>query len=1101
MADGSTRQFSIPREKDLQLRTIRNSGGLSVSFVENGTVFAIEHDDGKDRVTLNQVLGSPIHGGIGRLYLRAGGPDPFVRELVGPGAKGRFAAGGSSAVWQSEAGGIGYRVRLALHPSEPLWFWQVELSGAGPARPCDLVLIQDVGLGSRGFLMNSEAYVSQYLDHHVERHEALGPVLMSRQNLSQGGNFPWLVQGCVSGAKAFATDAIQVLGPDYRVTGAFAAAFGTDLPSQRRQHEVGCIALQSNPVSVGQGAKADITFFASFTPDHRAASGPADLPAAVAAADRVGEVGTDAPSPTEPARSLVQDAAPLAVLPLEAGDVAARYPERLAEEVQNGTLLSFFVPEGEQNRHVVLAAKEAQVPRRHGALLRSGTSMRLDDATLCSTAWMHGVFGAQLTIGNTSFHKLFSVSRDPYNITRGSGLRILMDTGEGWKLLAVPSAFDIGLNDTKWIYRLPGRTVTVQAIAAGDAPAMQWRIAVEGAPCRFLVFGHVVMGERDYEQTGTISVDARDKRISLSPGSDWLWGQTYRQAAYHLVTSTPSAVETVGGDELLYVDGKARDGAYVALRSHATNELVFAVTGSMTSTAEGEQLAARFAAGPDAESLLAPARQFWSLLTRDLRLKGSGPDVEAQDLMLPWLAHDAMMHLTVPHGLEQYTGAAWGTRDVCQGPIELMLALEHDAEVRHILLTLFGEQSQSRGDWPQWFMLDPYPYIRAGDSHGDVIVWPLKALCDYVEATGDLAVLEAQAPWRDDKNAATATRSTLAAHVDKLLETVTASFIPGTHLVRYGEGDWNDSLQPADPHLRDWMVSSWTVALLYEQIVRYSAILKRRGETARSAELSDLAARMRGDFNQHLIRDGMVAGYGLFDPEIFGTAEAAPGETDTAPVDAKQGGVELLLHPSDTRTGLSYSLISMTQPIIGGLFTQTQARHHLKLIEEHLLLPDGAHLMDRPVVYNGGPEKLFRRAESSSFFGREIGLMYVHAHLRYCEALAKHGEAKKVWDGLALINPIAVTQRLPNASLRQRNTYFSSSDAAFPDRYVASAEWGRVRAGTVDVDGGWRIYSSGPGLYTRAIVEQVLGKRRRFGVREENPLTVAALEGSQSNLG
>ncbi|WP_448950023.1 GH36-type glycosyl hydrolase domain-containing protein [Labrys neptuniae] len=1101
MADGGTRQFKVPRERDLELKTIRNSGGISVSFVENGTIFAIEHDDGKDRITLNQILGSPIHGGISRLYLRAGGADPFVQELVGPGAKGRFAAAGTSALWQGEAGGIAYRVRLALHPSQALWFWQAELSTTGAARPCDLVLIQDVGLGSRGFLMNSEAYVSQYLDHHVERHEALGPVLMSRQNLSQGGKFPWLAQGCSTGAKAFATDAIQVLGPDYRSTGNFAAAFGTDLPSQRRQHEVGCIALQSNPVGLAQGSAADITFFASFTPDHPAASGPADLPAAVAAAARAGETGTDAPVPTEPARSLVQDAAPLAVQALSEGEIAALYPKRVAEELQNGSLLSFFVPDGEQNRHIVLSAKERQVARRHGALLRSGASMRLDDATLCSTAWMHGVFGAQLTIGNTSFHKLFSVSRDPYNITRGSGLRILIDGGEGWRLLAVPSAFDIGLNDAKWIYRLADRTVTVHAIAAGDAPAMQWRISVEGAPARFLVFGHVVMGERDYEQTGTITIDAAAKRFSLTPGSDWLWGQTYKEAAYHLVTSTPAAVEAVGGDELLYLDGKARGGAYIGLRSKTTGELAFAVTGSMTSAAEGERLAARFAAGPDAASLLAPARQFWSLLTRDLHLKGSDPDVEAQHLMLPWLAHDAMMHLTVPHGLEQYTGAAWGTRDVCQGPIELMLALEHDAEVRHILLTLFGEQSQSRGDWPQWFMLEPYPYIRAGDSHGDVIVWPLKALCDYVEATGDLAVLEAEASWRDDKNAATSERSTLASHVDKLLDTVAASFIPGTHLVRYGEGDWNDSLQPADPHLRDWMVSSWTVALLYEQVVRYSAILKRRGETARSAELSDLAAHMRADFNQHLMRDGVVAGYGLFDHDIFGGADAAPAEVDAAPVVAGAGGVELLLHPSDTRTGLSYSLISMTQPIIGGLFSHDQARHHLKLIEEHLLLPDGAHLMDRPVVYRGGPEKLFRRAESSSFFGREIGLMYVHAHLRYCEALAKHGEAQKVWEGLALINPIAVTQHLPNASLRQRNTYFSSSDAAFPDRYAAQAEWNRVRAGTIAVDGGWRIYSSGPGLYTRAIVEQVLGRRRHFGVRQTNPLVVAGLEGSRSSLG
>jgi 1,2-beta-oligoglucan phosphorylase len=51
-----------------------------------------------------------------------------------------------------------------------------------------------------------------------------------------------------------------------------------------------------------------------------------------------------------------------------------------------------------------------------------------------------------------------------------------------------------------------------------------------------------------------------------------------------------------------------------------------------------------------------------------------------------------MIHLTVPHGLEQYTGAAWGTRDVCQGPVEFLLALEHDEPVKDILRIMFAQQ-------------------------------------------------------------------------------------------------------------------------------------------------------------------------------------------------------------------------------------------------------------------------------------------------------------------------------------------------------------------------------------------------------------------------
>ena len=90
-----------------------------------------------------------------------------------------------------------------------------------------------------------------------------------------------------------------------------------------------------------------------------------------------------------------------------------------------------------------------------------------------------GVFGAQLTIGNTSFHKLFSVSRDPYNIMRASGLRILADAGEGWQLLAVPSAFEMGLSDCRWLYGLEGDTViSVRAIAAGAS------ISIACSACR-----------------------------------------------------------------------------------------------------------------------------------------------------------------------------------------------------------------------------------------------------------------------------------------------------------------------------------------------------------------------------------------------------------------------------------------------------------------------------------------------------------------------------------------------------------------------------------------------------------------------------------------
>jgi cellobiose phosphorylase len=121
--------------------------------------------------------------------------------------------------------------------------------------------------------------------------------------------------------------------------------------------------------------------------------------------------------------------------------------------------------------------------------------------------------------------------------------------------------------------------------------------------------------------------------------------------------------------------------------------------------------------------------------------------------------------------------------------------------------------------------------------------------------------------------------------------------------------------------------------------------------------------------------------------------------------------------------------------------------------------------------------------------------MYTHAHLRHAQAMALLGEAQEAWEALLTANPIAVTERLAQATLRQRNSYFSSSDAAFRDRYQASTEWQRVRSADIAVDGGWRIYSSGPGLYTNVLLRYVLGVRRDFGVRIARPCLPPSVAG------
>jgi len=74
-----------------------------------------------------------------------------------------------------------------------------------------------------------------------------------------------------------------------------------------------------------------------------------------------------------------------------------------------------------------------------------------------------------------------------------------------------------------------------------------------------------------------------------------------------------------------------------------------------------------------------------------------------------WWRTNAMVCISRrPHGLEQYNRRRPGAvRDVCQGPIELLLSLEHTGRPRGGSAHPLPQQYEKKGgrNWPQWFML------------------------------------------------------------------------------------------------------------------------------------------------------------------------------------------------------------------------------------------------------------------------------------------------------------------------------------------------------------------------------------------------------------
>jgi cellobiose phosphorylase len=363
--------------------------------------------------------------------------------------------------------------------------------------------------------------------------------------------------------------------------------------------------------------------------------------------------------------------------------------------------------------------------------------------------------------------------------------------------------------------------------------------------------------------------------------------------------------------------------------------------------------------------------------------------------------------------------------------------------------------------------------IRAGDSHGDIVFWPLLALAQYLIASGDASILEERTPFVTRRASRPGASHSVWQHVLRALALTRKRTIAGTALAAYGHGDWNDALQPADPSMRENMCSAWTVTLHHQTLTTLARALRRIGRKPAAARLEREAGAIRRDFLRLLLVDDVLAGYALFD----------------------DAGVRYLLHPRDETTGVRYSVLAMIHAILEGLFDPAQMRQHLQLIDTHLSGPDGVRLFDRPMPYHGGLQRHFQRAESASFFGREIGLMYMHAHLRYAQALAHVGEADRFFHALCQANPIGLREIVPMAGLRQSNCYYSSSDAAFVDRYQASAEYERVRRGTIDLDGGWRVYSSGAGIMLSLVVRHLLGLRLEADALLVDPVLPMALDG------
>lgn len=1018
---------------------------VAFTFSDSGAVRSIEVDP--IRISLRSL--APFSRAGANLYLRKRGSPGAYTALTGAQSPsqfrlvdGSFAARGS---WQ----GLEYECVLSLATNEPSWQWQVRVeSRLDQPVELDLVYVQDVGLRAISADLVNEYYVSQYLERRVFEDPQRGCVVCCRQNMKEAAGNPWLMIACAGRAVAASTDGLQFYGKTFRSAAEPEALRAPGLGGEL-SGESSVVAIQEAPFSLAPAGSHTSSFVATYLPDHPLASSEADLqrlPDLVRSFADASAAGVY----SSPARSRFESAPLLPAEDLSPAELTELFGgERRHVEQADGQLLSFFT---DGPKHIVLRAKELRVERPHGHILQARAGYVPDDRIMSTTAFACGVFNSHITQGNTNFNTLLSVCTNPLTPAL-EGQRILLQLEDGEYLLGVPSAFEIGLNHCRWIYKHGSRLLQVCTWTSAREPRVDLDVKVlRGRPVR-LSLTH----QFDASNGWTVAAGAAHEFIARPRAASML-DRHFPGAQFRLLVNHPRCEYSTHGAEPFVIE--------VAETSAFCLSFVGEVAGPVRASGMADADAQR-------RSDCDEAAAAWRELSRELHLSGA-QDIAAIREILPWYGMNALVHLLTPYGLEQFSGAAWGTRDVCQGPLDLLLCQEKYAEAKQVLRSVFSHQNRD-GGWPQWWMFDRYRSVRAPDAHGDVVYWCILALCSYIKVSGDFAILDEPLPWFDGEGADRPLRE----HVDRTFELVVASFVGGTALVEFGGGDWNDSLQPVSKDLARRLISSWTVQMSYQAFAEYREICERSGNGERARELHDISGRIAADFQRHLVRDGVVAGYGLVGAD---------------------GGIDVLLHPADAKTGVRYSLLPMNRGVICGLFGKEQAERHLSIIDQHLHGPDGARLMDRPLRYRGGTQTIFQRAESSTYFGREIGLMYVHEHLRYAESLAVLGKPEGFLRALRQAIPVDYQQVVPQGDLRQANCYYSSSDVSFRSRYEADERYHEVIEGKMSLKGGWRVYSSGPGIYVALVQTHLLGLRIEFGNLILDPVLARSLDGLEAAL-